>query len=446
MGRDSSWRRLRRLLAEIALFSVVFPGCSAAVHAPPAPAAERISAYAPAPMMLTTLDLEDCLRTARERSPRLATQRASLAGVEDAKRALDNLRLPGNLSPQVPYRRRQACLGLSAAAAGMDKSEREVAYAVTRAYLTVLYAREQERVANTVVERLKAVQQTAQQGLELGVRDVTATDVQRTKVYLRLAETKLTQATQGVKRALASLREAIGFGPEALIDVPAGNLPEPIAYPNRDEVVAAALSRRAELIQAQIFAQVAALEVEAQATSHSQRMSTFAAGTDIHSLQVPQENRGNDYRPGAVPPEMPTLLVGSRAERIKHARVLCARAEGVVETSRNLIALEVEDAFLRWEEASAQAQKAKEAAEEGEKLAAGLVKDLTAGLKVRIDEVVTAQVLGSTARSEYNEFLYKQLLALADLERATAGCFAAGIATPGMRTIKTGPELVPDKK
>jgi hypothetical protein len=31
-------------------------------------------------------------------------------------------------------------------------------------------------------------------------------------VYLRLAETRLAQATQGVKRATASLKEVIGLG------------------------------------------------------------------------------------------------------------------------------------------------------------------------------------------------------------------------------------------
>jgi hypothetical protein len=193
-------------------------------------------------------------------------------------------------------------------------------------------------------------------------------------------------------------------------------------------VLNAALTRRAELIQARLFAEVACLEVDAQSTSFAQRMPTFAAGSDVHAVVVPQGSNAADYRPGAVPPLVPSLLVGSRAERIKHAEALRARAESVADSTRNLIALEFDDAFSRWEEASGQARKAKDAADEGDKLADGLRKSFTAGLKVKVEEVVTSRVLASQARSEYNEFLFKQIIALADLERASGGGFNAGLA------------------
>ena len=44
-------------------------------------------------------------------------------------------------------------------------------------------------------------------------QDVTAADVQRASFYLELAEARRTQASQGVKRALAALAEAIGRDP-----------------------------------------------------------------------------------------------------------------------------------------------------------------------------------------------------------------------------------------
>ena len=73
-------------------------------------------------------------------------------------------------------------------------------------------------------------------------------------------------------------------------------------------------------------------------------------------------------------------------------------------TTRNLIALETDDAFLRWEEASQEADAANEAATAGEKLANDENRDFTAGLKVKVDEVVNAHVLAAQARSQYNEF------------------------------------------
>ena len=428
------------------LFLAALPGCRSLGRVEePAVQWQAVSATdvgSPAATALT-LNLTECRQTACERQPRLATQRANLAAAEDGKRALDKLHVPASLDPQIPYRRQQACLGVTAATAALGQAERDAAYGVMRCYITVLFAREQERVAATVVERLAATQEAAQRALDAGARDVTAADVNRSAVYLKLAETRKTQATQGIKRALAALREATGLGPDVHLDVPGDRLPQPDARPNRDEIVATALARRGELQQAQLFAQVVGLEVDAQATGHLQQMQTFAAGSDIHSQQVPQGSNGTNYRPGASAPDMPTLLVGSRKERMKHALSLSARAASTAETTRNLIALEAEDAFLRWEETSTQTKQAREAAEAGEKAAEDLRKDFAAGLKVRVEEVVTARVLASQARSEYNEYLYKQLVALADLERITAGGFCAGldelVAAPT-------PEKIPEKK
>ena len=61
---------------------------------------------APVPVVAPlTLTLADCLHLALEKNPRLATQRASLAAAEDGRRALDNLRAPGLLVPELPIRR-----------------------------------------------------------------------------------------------------------------------------------------------------------------------------------------------------------------------------------------------------------------------------------------------------------------------------------------------------
>jgi outer membrane protein TolC len=395
------------------------------------------------PPPAATLTLAECVRLALERQPRIAAQRTTLAAAEDGKRAIEALRVPVALVPELPSRRQQFGLGVLSAAAGLDQAERETVYAVTRTYFTVLYAREQQGVARVVVERLAATRDAAQQALEAGARDVTTADVNRTSVYLRLAQTRQTQAAQGVKRALIALREAIGLEPGVALDVPSGRLPEPEITPNRDEIVRAALARRGELSQANLLAQIACLEVEAQASSaHKRKMETFASGTDIHALQIPEGIHNSEYKPGAVPPEMPALLVGSRPERVQHARTLQARADTVVETTRKLIALEAEDAFLRWEDESQEASQAREAANAGEKLADELRKDFTSGQKVRVEDVITAQVLASQARSQYNEFLYRQILALADLERVTAGNFCAGLVelvSPAQAEKKVAP-------
>jgi outer membrane protein TolC len=375
----------------------------------------------------TTLDLADCLRLASEKQPKIHTQRASLATAVEGKRALDTLRIPASLSAQIPHRRKQAGLIVVAASGALEQLERETAYAVTRSYITVLFAREQESVSRRAVERLSAIKEAAEKALELGARDVTAADVARALVYLRMAETKHIQASQGVKRAQIALREAIGLGPEVVIDAVPDGLPETTNVPDRYAVVAVALARRGEIVQANALAQITCIEADAQATSLLQRMETFAAGIDIHSTQIPQANNGVEYRPGGLPPEMPTLLLGTRQERLKQVQSLIARADQVVATTRNLVAAEVDDAFLRWEEASQQARKTREAAAAADKLADELRKDFAAGLKVKADEVVAARVLALQVRADFNEYVFKLVIALADLERATSGGFSAGL-------------------
>jgi outer membrane protein TolC len=382
----------------------------------------------PLPSAPLPLILDDCIRLALERHPRVAALRLSLAATQDGRRALENLRVPLALAPELPLRRQQFDLGVQAASAALCQAERDAVYAVQRTYFSVLFAREQERVAQGVVESLSTTRTAAKESLEEGDRDVTSADVRRTTVYLRLAQTKQTQATQGSKRALAALKEAVSLEQHAPLEILETRLRDPDMQPNREEVRAAALARRGDLLEAGILAEVTCLEIDAQASNHFKRkMETFASGTDIHARQVPDAVRNSEYRPGALPPEMPTLLVGTMQERVERARSLSERARAVYETARNLVALEAEDAFLRWEEAAGEAQQAKQAAEAGDKLAADLKKEFAARLKVKVEDVIGAGVLAAQARSQYNEYIYRKILTLADLERITGGGFHGGL-------------------
>jgi outer membrane protein TolC len=172
---------------------------------------------------------------------------------------------------------------------------------------------------------------------------------------------------------------------------------------------------------------VTCLEVEAQSSCLHRKKETFAAGSDIHSTPVPPEIPGAEPRPGAIPPEMPTLLVGSRNERMKHALSLNARARAVLDLVHNLIVLETEDALLRWEEVAAQLPEARQAAVDADGLAKRLTDTFTQGGKVKVEDVTNSRVLAAQARASYNEYLYKGIQALIDLERITGGAFCANL-------------------
>ncbi len=200
----------------------------------------------------------------------------------------------------------------------------------------------------------------------------------------------------------------------------------------RDDVIALALARRGELKQATTVDEVTGLEVKAQEAKHfGPTQRTFAAGTDIHAQPIPPGSRGTDYSPAAVGPEMPTLLVGKRGDRVEQARLLSARADSVVDKTRGLLTLEADDAYNRWLETSRRLPKARLAAKDAADLAAELaqsVKDLMQD--IRFSEVTTAKTVAAQLRLEANEVHYLHLLNLATLERVTAGGVSPGFERP----------------
>jgi outer membrane protein TolC len=374
------------------------------------------------------LSLSDCLRIAREKQPALQAYRDSVAAAEAGSDALQGMGLAALFAREIPIRKEQAALGITAASARLEQAERETDYAVIRTYFSVIFAREQRKVANKVTTELNDALENAKRLVKGGAKKPTQNDVERTEVYLRLAELKMEEADTGVARALAGLREAMGVGPDYVFEVGGDQLPEPTVKVNKQEIIRLALSRRAELTQADISAQVASLEVDAQGKSHRKQFHTFASGADLHAQPIPQGSMDDDYRPAAVGPEMPVSLAGKRRDRQARAEDFAARAAAVVDKTRGLIALEAEDAFLRWQQNTNNAARGREAADKGDKLAERIREDFKAlGEAVDYKEVLEAVVLASQARAGYNEAKFKVITALAALERITGGGFPAGL-------------------
>lgn len=417
-------RRLRLAL----LPGLVAPAClilgQISCAAEPPRAAELIAApKAPevAPPQVQILDLAACRRLALERQPAIAAAQASLANAQARACALDKLHAIPIVASDLPIRRQQAALGLTGAEAQLDQARWDALYDVTRSYLTVVFARQQLKVADDSLRDLAKVKDQAK---DAGKERVA----RQANVFITAIEGRRETARSGVKRALAALRESIGLDPNAAIDVADTALPNLNPKVTRDDVIALALSRRGELIQATTAAEVTGFEVKAQDAKHfGPTQRTFAAGTDIHAKPIPSGSRGTEYAPAAIGPEMPTLLVGKRADRVEQARALSARADSVADKTRGLIALEADDAFNRWVETSKRLPKANQAAREARELADELaqnVKDLMQD--IRFSEVTTAKTVAAQLRLDANEVHYLHLLNLATLERVTAGGVCPG--------------------
>ena len=376
------------------------------------------------------LTLGECIAIALERQPSLKAVQASAAATEAGFRSINKLNTAATLfAPDLDIRKQQARRGLMANSAEYQKLHNEVVQDATRLYYTAVYAGQQGQVAERVVLRLDTLVEIAREFL----KTATAKELQESGfnlLKLRLMESGLIDARKlqvtarlGRQKALAGLREVMSVDgrtfPFRIKDKELPVMSQKAAL-TRERVMELALERRPELVLAAAGVDAFRLEVYAQGKIPFKRTAaTLASGADIHSKEIPAPNRGTDYRPGGIIPEMPVQLVGSKYDRVCRAMAFAQKAEAVYEKAHNLILLEAETAFLDFDQASERLTLAKKQFE--------LSKDLqeqaraAAEITKAKDQLVVAEVTAARGQSDYVEAVYNYLLALAALERVTAG-------------------------
>lgn len=378
------------------------------------------------------LTLADCLALGRASQPSIKAAQDSLAGAESAQRGLHEIRIGSRISKELPIRKQQSALAVGAAAANMAQVIRDVDCSVARMYYSVLYARDQQKAGLAIVTRLKATVANGKTllGKEGAPEDLTPISIGKAEAVLAQVEGRLQEANRGLQRAIAGLREAMGVGPDFAFSVAEGKLPEPMLGVEKDAIIRLALAGRGEIQQADNAVCITRLEVQAQGTSRFVKRPTSAAGGDMHARPVPTGSFGDDYKPGAIGLDFPTLFVGPRDTRMQRACELSGRADAVAAKARILIALEAEDAFLKWEEAVAKITQYRKSIAETEELAKRATVALETGGTKSYRDVLEIVVLGAQLQVALNEALYNHAVALTEFERVTAGAFAAGAAIP----------------
>ncbi|HEV8060906.1 MAG TPA: TolC family protein [Gemmataceae bacterium] len=434
MGKNapSGRRWMQKTLTGMALPAMLASGAARAEDAAPSQLPAAVVAVAPAtPNPASAYTLGDCIRIGREQQPGLVAQRASLAAAQTASASLNHLHVPSLIARDLPIRRHQACLGITIAEAGLQQAEYDTIYAITRTYYGVLYAREQLKVAEDLSKSLKFYQDNVRELVKNGTnRQYTTNTLDKITLYLKLAEARQAEAARGIDRATAALNEAMGLDPQTPTILAETTLPNPKTEVTRDQIVMLALARRGELVQATTAREVVDLEADAQdkllfrPTTH-----TFAAGADVHSRPVPQGFMNGEYRPGATSLEMPVMFAGSRSYRVERARDLGVRAGAVVDKTRNLITLEAEDAFFKYEEAVRKLPLVTEASTAGARLSKTTRDDFTANSKATIDDILTSEGLAAQAKATANETIYNLIVSLAGLQRVTGGGFVPVLIT-----------------
>ena len=250
---------------------------------------------------------------------------------------------------------------------------------------------------------------------------MTNLDVDILALNLKLVNTKKVEAEVGIRKAFAALREAVGVGLDFPLDIAAEEqLPPLVKDLDKDALIALALAQRGEIAQASAAHEVTALEVEAQRKLRGPNGRTFAVGSDLHAQPIPQGVANGEYRPGAIGLEMPNSMAGRKSERIQRAQDLNDRATAVVDKTNNLVALEVEATYLKWLEAAQKVTGLRETPKIANAITIDIKKEFDKG-KVSGESILKAQAMEEQIVASYNEALYMHALALAALERVTAG-------------------------
>lgn len=369
-------------------------------------------------------DLEALLKMGQERQPALAAARASLAGAVSGQRGLDSLPFFAKvMARDLSVRKEQSAFGITIAHAGLRQAEWETRYAVIRNFYSVQYARIQDELLENLVGKLERAKKRAKELVDLGdpKYKVTQLDVDMLAVNLEFVRAKKAESSVGIHKACAALREALGVEVDCPLKLVTSPLALQVGKLSKDEMIAQALANRGEMEQASAALRLAELEIDAQKrVCFNPVVKTFAAGADVHAKQIPQGRSNGEYLPEAIGPEAPANLVGKRRDRLQRAQDLSDRATAVVNKTHNLISLEVEAFYLKWQEASIKAQTLEKTIKMAESIAERVQKTFNDG-GASGEELLRSRTLEDQARAMHNEALYLHALALAGLERATAG-------------------------
>jgi outer membrane protein TolC len=392
------------------------------------------------------LSLDQCLALGFQHQPAIDAARASLSAAHSGQTALNRMIIPRLFTPDYRVRQQQACHGVAIAEAGLSQAEWETRYSITRNFYTVQYIRAQEAVINDVLNNLDIGYKRAVKLYESGDPKVkiSKVDLETIELQYGLVNAKKSQVVNGMQKALAALREAMGLGHDYPLEI--ANVGLPAAYEvvkvagkdakgkesekneyrqlfqlNKTELVASALANRPEVAQASTANRITDLEIQAQQRIRGWKGNTFASAADIHAKPIPQGIFNNEYRPGAIGLEMPPMLVGRMRDRSQRAADFNQRAIAVVEKTTNLVTLDVEAQYLKWQEA---VEEIKELSE---------ILPLAKALPDRVQKLNAQEFTGSAliqanttsvlVRTQLNDALHMHALALVGLERATAGAF-----------------------
>ena len=310
------------------------------------------SGFAKSEEVTKKITLSEALELMNANHPRIHAAEASLRGSEAGLRGVQNLPLFAKLSPDMKYRKQQSTLGIEVADAGLRQEIRDTSYGVARGYFLVVYSKQQQDLSKQVLDilgkNIKALE------LKMALKKTPEDEIKLQKLKLGLVEAKHKNslAVTGYERAKALLTEEVGGRKKVGLiepiekDFASYELLGLLTPAFIEEMVEKTVVIREEVIKSSKASQILALEVNAQKSARfNPKFRTFASGSDLHYIPIGVQGRGENFTPEAITIEMPSSLVGKKNDRVARAQAFADRGAAVEESTKNLIRLEVRNAF-----------------------------------------------------------------------------------------------------
>jgi outer membrane protein TolC len=326
------------------------------------------------------------------------------------------------------YHNQQAKLAIDAAGSEVEQARQQTMFAVSKAYLSILLARELVQVSEDSRGEFAAVESLARVALDSGKNDfVTAADVTRAGSLKLLAESQKVEFGYAAERAQAGLRTAMGLEVPAVVAIADSTLPRQFPQLELAPLVDLALARRPEIIGARLALHKAELDRKLAVAQFHPDVVAYGRLTSIQDdASFLNPTNPNEWVAGFE--ARVNLFSGGRRFAEKHkADHEIAEASETTRLVRQRVALEVEQAYLQYKETLSRIPLAKQAWKEAVtsldvygKVIQLRTKSEKHELPKDFENLLTTRLLLSQAEVSYLEQVYACNLALAVLRLTTA--------------------------
>jgi outer membrane protein TolC len=283
---------------------------------------------------------------------------------------------------KIRLQNQRARLGVELAEVQVAKGRQQVAFEVSRAYLSILLTLELQQFIAETEERFGIMEKLVHDLIEEGDRSVRQADESRLSALRKLAKSQLAQIQRDTDLARAGLRTAMGLDPDQAVEIAESRLGYRSVSPDLARLQDRALNQRPEIATARLGMRNAELERRLAIAQFCPDVGLFGQFTSIQDTPSYLSSNIPNLWAGGIQASVPLFEGGRRLAARRQAAVKYAQASEFLPFLEQGVTLEVQKAYLEYQ-----------AMVERLPLAAGAVRDALTTLRSYDTQYATGSVV-----------------------------------------------------